>query len=124
MMKNTEDVTASTPASGSARASAIVKDILDNHLPRVIEGLKVGYVDENQILVMYDHAVRARVMNEQSAVFVPPSGSLFQCPKCGGCHFNLTAAAVLCASVSKLTDFQLRAGGCGWSGARNEKGQP
>jgi hypothetical protein len=51
-------------AHGSARASAIVKDILDNHMPRVIEGLKVGYVDENQILVICDHAMRARILKE------------------------------------------------------------
>lgn len=48
------------------RADAIIKDILVNHLPRVREGLEKGYVDENQILVMYDHAVRARILTEQS----------------------------------------------------------
>lgn len=46
------------------RADAIVKDILVNHLPRVMEGLRMGYVDENQILVIYDHAVRARILRE------------------------------------------------------------
>lgn len=46
------------------RADAIIKDILVNHLPRVKEGLEKGYVDENQILVIYDHAVRARILNE------------------------------------------------------------
>jgi hypothetical protein len=46
------------------RADSIIKDILDNHLPRVIEGLKAGYVDENQVLVIYDHAVRARILKE------------------------------------------------------------
>jgi hypothetical protein len=46
------------------RADSIIKDILDNHLPRVIEGLKLGYVDENQVLVIYDHAVRARILKE------------------------------------------------------------
>lgn len=51
----------------NARAQAIIDDILTNHLPRVIEGLKLGYVDENQILVIYDHAVRARIINEQTA---------------------------------------------------------
>jgi hypothetical protein len=30
----------------------------------VQEGLKKGYVDENQILVIYDHAVRARILTE------------------------------------------------------------
>jgi hypothetical protein len=49
------------------RAEAIVKDILVNHLPRVREGLELGYVDENQILVIYDHAVRARILREQAA---------------------------------------------------------
>jgi hypothetical protein len=47
------------------RADSIIKDILDNHLPRVIEGLsQAGYVDENQVLVIYDHAVRARILKE------------------------------------------------------------
>lgn len=59
------------------RADAIIKDILVNHLPRVQEGLEKGYVDENQILVIYDHAVRARVLIERhkeeilDAVFTP-----------------------------------------------------
>lgn len=35
------------------RAETIIRDILENHLPRVIEGLQKGYVDENQILVVY-----------------------------------------------------------------------
>jgi hypothetical protein len=46
------------------RADSIIQDILTNHLPRVIEGLKAGYVDENQVLVIYDHAVRARILKE------------------------------------------------------------
>lgn len=46
------------------RAAAIIRDILINHLPRVQEGLEKGYVDENQILVIYDHAVRARILTE------------------------------------------------------------
>ncbi len=50
--------------SGKERAESIIKDILTNHLPRVQEGLKKGYVDENQILVIYDHAVRARILIE------------------------------------------------------------
>lgn len=54
----------STP---SERAAAIIKDILDNHLPRIEEGLKAGYIDENQILVIYDHAVRARLLKECAA---------------------------------------------------------
>lgn len=49
------------------RADNIIKDLLVNHLPRVQEGLEKGYVDENQILVMYDHAVRARILLEQGA---------------------------------------------------------
>jgi hypothetical protein len=48
------------------RAESIIKDILVNHLPRVQEGLEKGYVDENQILVIYDHAVRARILTEQA----------------------------------------------------------
>lgn len=47
------------------RAENIIKDLLVNHLPRMEEGLKKSYVDENQILVMYDHAVRARILTEQ-----------------------------------------------------------
>jgi hypothetical protein len=46
-------------------ANAIIKDVLDNHLPRIAEGFKKGYPDENQILVAYDHAVRARILSEQ-----------------------------------------------------------
>lgn len=46
------------------RANAIIQDILANHLPRIKEGLEKGYVDENQILIVYDHAVRARILNE------------------------------------------------------------
>ena len=49
------------------RAKAIIRDILINHLPRVKEGLEKGYVDENQILVIYDHAVRARVLTEHDS---------------------------------------------------------
>jgi hypothetical protein len=48
------------------RADFIIKDILTNHLPRVKEGLEKGYIDENQILAMYDHAVRARILTEQN----------------------------------------------------------
>lgn len=48
------------------RADSIIKDILVNHLPRVREGLEAGYVDENQILVIYDHAVRARILKEHA----------------------------------------------------------
>lgn len=57
------------------RADSIIKDILVNHLPRVIDGLQRGYVDENQILVIYDHAVRARILKEQSDAekFGPPA---------------------------------------------------
>ncbi len=51
--------------SNEERAKAIIKDVLINHLPRVKEGLEKGYVDENQILVIYDHAVRARILTEQ-----------------------------------------------------------
>lgn len=52
--------------SRKERAEAIIKDILVNHLPRVREGLERGYVDENQILVIYDHAVRARILTEHA----------------------------------------------------------
>jgi hypothetical protein len=40
----------------------LIKDIKDNHWPRVAEGLDKGYIDENQILVIFDHAVRARIL--------------------------------------------------------------
>lgn len=71
-MNETETIESRVPApvalhsvaSPRSRADSIIKDILDNHLPRIIEGLKAGYVDENQILVVYDHAVRARVLKE------------------------------------------------------------
>ena len=56
-MKNTQN----------ERAKAILKDILINHLPRIQEGLEKGYVDENQILIMYDHAVRSRILTEHAA---------------------------------------------------------
>lgn len=46
------------------KAAAIIADIIQNHLPRVQEGMAKGYPDENQILVMYDHAVRARLLKE------------------------------------------------------------
>ena len=46
------------------RADAIITDLVTNHLPRVEEGLRAGYVDENQILAIYDHAVRARILRE------------------------------------------------------------
>jgi len=52
--------------SRRARAEAIQLDILVNHLPRIEEGLRKGYIDENQILVMFDHAVRARILLEHS----------------------------------------------------------
>lgn len=54
--------------SNKERAESICKDILVNHLPRIIDGLKRGYPDENQILVIYDHAVRARILLEQEAL--------------------------------------------------------
>ena len=50
--------------SNTERAEIIIKDLLVNHLPRVCEGLEKGYVDENQILIIYDHAVRARILKE------------------------------------------------------------
>ena len=46
------------------RISTLIEDILVNHLPRVKAGLEKGYIDENQILVMYDHAVRIRMLQE------------------------------------------------------------
>lgn len=50
--------------TSAQKAEAIIKDILTFHLPRVQEGLEKGYIDENQILVIYDHAVRARIYQE------------------------------------------------------------
>lgn len=41
--------------------------------------------------------------------------NLFECPTCGGPHFNITNAGTLvCASVSRFTDFKVKSGGCGW----------
>lgn len=44
-----------------------MQDILVNHLPRVKEGLEAGYCDENQVLVIYDHLVRVRIIQEEQA---------------------------------------------------------
>lgn len=52
--------------SAQERADAIIQDMRVNHLPRIQEGLAKGYVDENQILVLYDHAVRARILTEMA----------------------------------------------------------
>jgi hypothetical protein len=68
---------AAPPCSAHERAEAIIKDILVNHLPRIEEGLRAGYIDENQILVMYDHAVRARILKEHA------QNILSQPNKCG-----------------------------------------
>lgn len=48
------------------RSELLLKDLLLNHLPRIREGLEKGYVDENQILIMFDHAVRIRILQEVS----------------------------------------------------------
>ena len=50
----------------SKKADSIINDILQNHLPRISEGLKKGYIDENQALIVYDHLVRARQLKELS----------------------------------------------------------
>ena len=42
----------------------ILKDIEISHIPRVLEGLGKEYIDENQILVLYDHAVRLRIITD------------------------------------------------------------
>lgn len=49
-----------------ARAKGIREDIRVNHFPRVVAGLAVGYVEENQYLVGFDHLVRARVLEEEA----------------------------------------------------------
>lgn len=46
----------------SRRAAGIKRDVLDNHLPRIADGLRAGYVDENQALVVFDHLVRVRAI--------------------------------------------------------------
>lgn len=65
--------------------------------------------------------------NCQAPSELPPahgSASLFQCPKCDGPHFNIgTDGILVCASVSKHTDYKVKHGGCGWRGTLNEKGQ-
>ena len=48
----------------NSRADAIIQDVLINHLPRVKEGLEKGYADENQVLIIYDHLVRVRLLKE------------------------------------------------------------
>jgi len=57
-------------ATCADRAKRIIQDILDNHLPRVYDALRRGYVDEKQILVIYDHAVRARVLQETATALL------------------------------------------------------
>lgn len=57
------------------KAAFIIKDVLVNHLPRIKEAFESGYVEENQILVVYDHAVRARVFQEAE-------GKIATCPQC------------------------------------------
>lgn len=43
---------------------------------------------------------------------------MFRCPVCGGYHFNVGVDGQLyCCSVTKFTDFEVRHGGCGWSGS-------
>ena len=59
------------------KAQFIIKDIKANHLPRFIEGLDSGYIDENQLLVIFDHAVRARVFMESDG-----STRVSICPQC------------------------------------------
>lgn len=45
------------------------------------------------------------------------SESLFECPKCNGPHFNVGVnGTLICASVSKFTNFECKQGGCGWRG--------
>lgn len=66
--------------SMNERAEAIIRDIQDNHLPRVIEGLRAGYVDENQILVIYDHLVRVRMLKEATSAEVMQSLELLARP--------------------------------------------
>ena len=60
-----------TSTAVNEKANLLLRDILVNHLPRVQEGLEKGYIDENQILVMYDHAVRIRILNEMTASTTP-----------------------------------------------------
>lgn len=57
--------------SPNERSESIIKDILVNHAPRVTDGMRMGYVDENQILVMYDHAVRSRILRETATEQMP-----------------------------------------------------
>lgn len=47
------------------RINGIKSDVLLNHLPRVKESIIADYFDENQALVVFDHLVRIRVLQEQ-----------------------------------------------------------
>lgn len=45
------------------------------------------------------------------------SKTLFLCNGCGGPHFNVSAdGKIICASVTEKTNFEVKHGGCGWSG--------
>lgn len=45
------------------------------------------------------------------------SSTLFECPKCYGLHFNITnGGKLVCSNRSKYTNYELKDGGCGWSG--------
>lgn len=94
--------------TNKARAKAIIDDILNNHLPRVQEGLKKGYVDENQILVIYDHAVRARVLTETTESKKPQE--IFPCT-CGNtkpevCPNGIGDYYVLCSCGKRSSDIR------------------
>ena len=80
--------------TNAEKALLIVKDIAANHLPRIKEGLERGYIDQNQILVIYDHAVRARVLMEADgqkisicpqcfSKTIQPRSSAEYCEQCG-----------------------------------------
>jgi hypothetical protein len=80
--------------TNAEKALLIVKDIEANHLPQIKEGFERGYIDQNQILVIYGHAVRARVLMEADgkkisicpqcfSKTIQPRSSVEYCEQCG-----------------------------------------
>lgn len=43
---------------------ALKVDICNNHLPRLEKAMNADYPDENQALIVYDHMVRIRNLQE------------------------------------------------------------
>ena len=80
--------------TNTEKALLIIKDIEANDLPQIKEGFERGYIDQNQILVIYGHAVRARVLMEADgkkisicpqcfSKTIQPRSSVEYCEQCG-----------------------------------------